>query len=99
MSVRSVNLFPDARFVVSGEVAVSEVETYLSRCLGTAFSAVRVWRREDVDRGDAMQSRRLLNVSWLKPGGQIRALAAGSVCIAVQILSRTNHQEAESVGV
>jgi len=43
---------PDARFVISGEVAVIEVARYLSAgawatCLGSSL-----WRAEDVDRGD-----------------------------------------------
>jgi 2-dehydro-3-deoxyphosphogluconate aldolase/(4S)-4-hydroxy-2-oxoglutarate aldolase len=44
---------PDARFVVSGEVAVSEVETYLSAGAWAACLGGSLWRREDVDRGDA----------------------------------------------
>lgn len=43
---------PDVRFVVSGEVAVSEVDTYLSAGAWAACLGGSLWRREDVDRGD-----------------------------------------------
>jgi 2-dehydro-3-deoxyphosphogluconate aldolase/(4S)-4-hydroxy-2-oxoglutarate aldolase len=43
---------PDARFVVSGEVDVSEVDAYLSAGAWAACLGGSLWRCEDVDRGD-----------------------------------------------
>jgi 2-dehydro-3-deoxyphosphogluconate aldolase/(4S)-4-hydroxy-2-oxoglutarate aldolase len=48
---------PDARFVVSGEVAVSEVDAYLSAGAWAACLGGSLWRREDVDRGDTRAVR------------------------------------------
>jgi 2-dehydro-3-deoxyphosphogluconate aldolase/(4S)-4-hydroxy-2-oxoglutarate aldolase len=43
---------PDARFVVSGEVAVIEVARYLSAGAWAACLGGSLWRAEDVDRAD-----------------------------------------------
>jgi 2-dehydro-3-deoxyphosphogluconate aldolase/(4S)-4-hydroxy-2-oxoglutarate aldolase len=43
---------PDARFVVSGEVAVNEVASYLSAGAWAACLGGSLWRAEDVERRD-----------------------------------------------
>ncbi len=45
---------PDARFVVSGEVAVNEVASYLSAGAWAACLGGSLWRAEDVERRDVV---------------------------------------------